>query len=262
MAADNEAKKWRRDVFVPGRWVEKDIKYMEIDVPYVVLIDPDKEGEGSGHGSDYRLWVDEHGRPMLSGNSTMPDSGRDFDSSDLVGAHFGVMRTFEQLTGELREGYIVDLRYANPGDVPQIDTSVIPDSQEDLNSWQEFLSAAIPVAAVVVSKHEGVVMDPELKREKSKGKIKEKEDDDSVERDYDMSGSAAFYPALEYLMAALDKEIVRAQKQARKNAKKAKALKKLEEQSKPEQAEEALAGPGKIEKKLGESGAALVKAEE
>lgn len=234
MAADDKAKRVKGEAFIPGRWVEKEIRNLELDVPFVAFIDPEHEKDPS-HAAEYRLWVDENNRPMLSGNVPIPDSGRDFDAGDLVGGRFGLMRTLDQLTGELKEGFVVDLRYANPGDVVQVDTSVFPDDTEELTDMLDFKEAAIPVAAIAISKHTG---DPGRpgdtvpEKEKRKWGLRSRIDDDEVQRDYEVFGQPEFYPALDYLMAALDAEIDKAQNRARgseRGVNTAKTTKKLGE---------------------------------
>lgn len=240
-AAGDKARRMKGEAYIPGRWVEKEIRNLELDVPYVVPIDPDDD-EGHNHVAEYRLWVDENNRPMLSGNVSVPGSGRDFDAGDLVGGRFGIMRTLDQLTGELREGFVVDLRYANPGDVVQIDTSVFPDDPEELADMLDFKEAAIQVAAIAISKYTGDPTRPGAtlpENEKRKWGLRSRVDDDEVQRDYEIYGKPEFYPALDYLMAALDVEIIKAQSRARGN--------------------ERGANTNRTAKKLGESGTVLAR---
>lgn len=124
----------------------------------------------------------------------------------------------------------------------QIDTSVFPDDPEELTSMLDFTGAAIPVAAIAISKHTGDPTRPGAtppENEKRKWGLRSRVDDDEVQRDYEVFGRPEFYPALNYLIAALDTEIVKAQGRAKGS--------------------ERGGDTGRTTKKLGESGTMLAR---
>lgn len=205
MARDAKSDKLKGEfAFIPGRWVERNISDMELDEPYILSV---MHCEAPGCESS-RLWVDQNGAPMLAGDMDASDLGRDMNAGDLMAGGFAVMRTWAMVGGEPKEGYVVDIRYSDTGMIPRIDTTKVPDDQEEYDGWLDFMQHTIPVAAVVIAKDEGVNMDPELKKKKRK-------DVSVIVEDYEVYGQPAFMPAVESLVAAVDKKVLKAERKVR-----------------------------------------------
>jgi hypothetical protein len=151
MARDAKSDKLKGEfAFIPGRWVERNISDMELDEPYILSV---MHCEAPGCESS-RLWVDQNGAPMLAGDMDASDLGRDMNAGDLMAGGFAVMRTWAMVGGEPKEGYVVDIRYSDTGMIPRIDTTKVPDDQEEYDGWLDFMQHTIPVAAVVIAKAE------------------------------------------------------------------------------------------------------------
>lgn len=200
-----------REVYIPERWIEKEVRDIEPDVPYVLPMKVDNDYSSE---KDSMLLVDEKGRLLLAGNLVADNRWRGIKGADVIDG-FGLMRTYEPYTGDVQEGFVVDLRNVNPGEIERIDTSQRPDDEDDIGAWLTFIAELIPVQAVILPHREYEDMDPELSK-KAKAKLKKLVPEKPK---YNIQGYAAFFPALNYLAAEIDGEMKRQKELSNKKAK-------------------------------------------
>ena len=164
--------------FVPEFMIKKEVGNIPFDQPYILSVVEDDERD------DWlKVWVDKEGSLFVRKDAEV-ESVEGGEDIDLPGDDAIIMRVYEQRSGYLKMGYVVDMRFVAPNTITMIDDCDMPFDQEAMSEWLDMKKNGTDIRACIYNKGFEDIME--------------------AGDEYVVVGDVDFYDAADYLARTID----------------------------------------------------------
>lgn len=148
----DDNKHWAGDVFIPRSLVSKEAESIDIDTLYSVAL----VGVPAPYEDQVfpRLWVDSNNKPILRADAPATEISKvTFDSkSGFSIDEVLMMKVYEQTSGKMRSGYVMDFRYITPEIILHMSDESILDDDEEQAMWKKVVQKGITPKACIFNR--------------------------------------------------------------------------------------------------------------